>query len=157
MVILGGALLLASSVLHLVIWAEFYRDVNPIGLLIVVQGIAALVLALVVISLRSLGWVAAGAIFLALSTIALLVIGGVEAFGYDQSLSGGYAAGLSAVQTAGFIALATAAGLLRSSGGRKAKPSRTVGGKADGSKVDEPSDRQPALDMAALSQSGIIR
>ncbi|MEX2586830.1 MAG: hypothetical protein WD602_02405, partial [Actinomycetota bacterium] len=36
--------------------------------------------------------------------------------------------------------------------------SRTVGGKLDGSNVDEPSDRQPALDMAALSpQSGIIR
>lgn len=83
----GAAMLVWSAVIHLELWADGYRHIAKIGPLFLTQGVASIVLALLVVVFRRLALLAAGAVALAATAVGLLVTVHVGLFGYRESLA----------------------------------------------------------------------
>lgn len=91
--VLGAVLVAASGAIHLHLWTGLYRRVPTIGPLFLAQGIAALVLAVLVAALRR-PWVAGLAALLMLGTIGAFLLavtrglfGFVDAWGAPDAVS----------------------------------------------------------------------
>ncbi len=108
----GAALLITSSVINLLQWSESYREIDPIGMILVLQGIVGILLALLVVRLGTLGLALAGAIYLALTTALVLLASGLELFGYQDGLPVLFTARSIIVPIVGLALLATAAWLI---------------------------------------------
>lgn len=108
----GGAACLAwSGCIHLDLWHLGYRAIPTVGTLFVLQAAAAIGLALLVAASRRLLPALAGAGLL-LSTIGgLLWSAQWGLFGFHEHLDAPFAALSLAVETAGAVALLTAAAL----------------------------------------------
>lgn len=91
LVVTGAALMAGSAVIHLGLWAGSYSFIPSIGPLFLAQGIAGLVLALVVVAFRRPVSFLAGAGYLGASIAGLLVSTQVGLFGFQDSLDSPYA------------------------------------------------------------------
>jgi hypothetical protein len=104
----GAVALVWSSVIHLQLWSDGYRAISVIGPLFLIQGIAGIALALVLVAFRRAVLLAAGAVLLAGTAAGLLLSAGVGLFGYQESLAVPYAASSLTVEFAGTAVLAAA-------------------------------------------------
>ena len=89
--VVGAALLGWSAVIHLMLWADGYRDIPSIGPLFLAQGVGCIALGLVVAVFRWLALLAAGAVALAATAVGLLVSAHGGLLGYQESLAVPYA------------------------------------------------------------------
>lgn len=80
----GSALLITASVIQLLLWAENYRDITPIGPILVVMGIIGILLAVAVIRFGTLGLGLAGALYLAVTTALLLLASRLKLLGFEE-------------------------------------------------------------------------
>jgi hypothetical protein len=118
--IAGGAVCtVGSGVIHLYLWGKQYgyQDIPTIGPLFLIQGIAAIVLGLlVVVSRRVLLLVLAGGM-LVVSVVALVLAIEVGLFGFKDSWFAPYAWTTFYEEIVGAVLLLAAAGVLAWSGG----------------------------------------
>lgn len=113
----GAAFLAWSAVIHLLLWADGYRDIHVIGPLFLIQGVACIVIAAGIVALRWLALLAAGAGAGVATAGGLLLTVYVGLFGYRESLAVPYAALSLAVEfTAAFLLLAGAGTLALAKG-----------------------------------------
>jgi hypothetical protein len=108
----GGALLITSSIIQLLLWSDSYRDVEPLGQVLVLLGVLGILLALPVVRYGSLGLVLAGALYLAITTGLLLLVSGLELLGYQDGLPAPYTARSIAVPIVGLVLLAAVSWLI---------------------------------------------
>jgi hypothetical protein len=105
----GAGLLVWSGVIHLQLWSEGYRTISVIGPLFLVQGIASIALAAVLVAFRRLVLLAAGAALAAGTAAGLLLSAGIGLFGYTESLAVPDAVTSLVVEFTGAAVLAVAA------------------------------------------------
>jgi hypothetical protein len=120
----GAACSLYSGYIHLYLWGRQpfpYRDIPTIGPLFLVQGIAAVVIGLLVVISRRLGAVLVGAGLLVVSVVALVIDVEVGMFGFKDSWAVPYAKTTLYEEVAGAVLLLVAAGVLAWPG-RAARP-----------------------------------
>jgi hypothetical protein len=118
----GAGFLVWSAVIHLELWGDGYRDISVIGPLFLVQGIASIVLAVVIVAFRRLALLLAGAVAGVATAVGLLLTASVGLFGYTESLAVPYAELSLAVEfTAAFVLLVGACVLAL------AEPARVTG------------------------------
>jgi hypothetical protein len=104
--VVGSALLASSGATHLHLWAMGYRTIPTIGPLFLLQGIAGVLLALLLLLWRRLLVVVAGAGFMVATIGGLLVSVNFGLFGFRDTFAAPYA-GLSLVlESAGAVVLA---------------------------------------------------
>ena len=122
--LVGSAMLASSGAIHLQLWAMGYRSIPTIGPLFLVQGIAGVLLAVVLVLWRRLGIVVAGAGFMVATIGGLLVSVNFGLFGFMDTLAAPYA-GLSLLfETAGVVVLGlVGCALVRGDSGQPAKTS----------------------------------
>ena len=103
--VIGSALLASSGAIHLQLWAMGYRRIPTIGPLFLLQGIAGVLLAVVLLLWRRLLVVVAGAGFMVATIGGLLVSVKFGLFGFRDTFAAPYA-GLSVVlESAGAVVL----------------------------------------------------
>jgi xanthine/uracil permease len=106
---IGALLLVLSAIIHLHLWSQSYQHVPTIGPLFLTQGIAGIVLAIMVSVSRHLVMLISGALF-AIGTIGgLLLSVYVGLFGFRDSLSAPYATLSLLFEAVAFAVLAGAA------------------------------------------------
>ena len=88
------------------LWSDGYKDISVIGPLFLVQGIAGIVIAVVMLAFRWLALIAVGALTGVATAVGLILSVEVGLFGYTESLSVPYAVLSLAVEfTAAFVLL----------------------------------------------------
>jgi hypothetical protein len=128
---IGGAFLVWSAVIHLMLWSDGYKDISVIGPLFLVQGIGSIVIGVAVVALRRLAVLVIGAGTGIATAVGLLLSVYVGIFNYKENLSAPYGTLSLAVEfTAAFVLLVAAALLalaapVKAAGGPKRVPSRT--------------------------------
>ncbi len=85
--VVGAALLVASAVIHLHLWASGYRNIRTIGPLFLVQGVFAIILAVSVALIRRVFIAVLGALYAAGTIAGLLASVHYGLFGFQDSLS----------------------------------------------------------------------
>ena len=105
----GSALLIASAAIHLHLWSTGYDQIPTIGPLFLVQGIAGIVVALLVAISRHFLVALAGALFAAGTIGGFLVSVEFGLFGFQDSLSAPYATMSLVVESAAFVVLLASA------------------------------------------------
>jgi hypothetical protein len=127
----GAGFLVWSGVIHLELWGDGYKDISVIGPLFLVQGIASILIAVVIVAFRWLALLVAGAVTGVATAVGLLLTVYVGLFGYTESLTVPYAVLSLAVEfTAAFVLLVGAVLLALAAPARAAAsparvPSRT--------------------------------
>jgi hypothetical protein len=115
----GSALLASSGVIHLQLWAMGYRTISTIGPLFLLQGVAGISLAALLLLWRRLLVVVVGAGFMVATIGGLLTSVYLGLFGFMDTFAAPYA-GLSLVlESAGAIILGVIATVLLRSGSRR--------------------------------------
>lgn len=115
----GAACAVYSGYIHLYLWGrqQFpYRDIPTIGPLFLVQGIAAILIGLLVIITRRVGALLVGAGLLVVSVVALIIDVEVGMFGFKDSWAVPYAKTTLYEEIVGAVLLLVAAGVLAWSG-----------------------------------------
>lgn len=110
----GAAMLVWSAVIHLELWGDGYKDISVVGPLFLIQGVVAIVIALVMVALRWLALLAAGAVTLAATAVGLLLSVHISLFGYQENMSVPYAELSLGVEFGGAAVLVLAAAVLAS-------------------------------------------
>jgi hypothetical protein len=116
----GAACAVYSGYIHLYLWgwAQYpYRGIPTIGPLFLMQGIAAILIGLLVIISRRLGAVLVGAGLLVTSVAALVIDVEVGMFGFKDSWSVPYVKTTLYEEIVGAVLLLVAAGTIAWSGG----------------------------------------
>jgi hypothetical protein len=124
----GAACAVYSGYIHLYLWGrqQFpYRDIPTIGPLFLIQGIAAIVIGLLVIASRRLGAVLVGAGLLVACAAALVIDVEVGMFGFKDSWSVPYVKSTLYEEIVGAVLLLVAAGAIAWSGGGSGRPDRS--------------------------------
>jgi hypothetical protein len=128
---IGAGFLVWSGVIHLELWGDGYKDISVIGPLFLVQGVASILIAVVIVAFRWLALLVAGAVTGVATAVGLLLTVYVGLFGYTESLTVPYAVLSLAVEfTAAFVLLVGAVLLALAAPARAAAsparvPSRT--------------------------------
>jgi hypothetical protein len=104
----GAALMVWSSVIHLQLWSDGYRNISVIGPLFLIQGVGGIALAVVLAVFRRLILMAAGAVTMAATAAGLLLSAGIGLFGFQESLAIPYAGSSLVVEFASAALLAAA-------------------------------------------------
>jgi len=115
----GAACTVYSGYIHLYLWGRQpfpYRDIPTIGPLFLIQGIAAILIGLLVIITRRVGALLVGAGLLVVSVVALLIDVEVGMFGFKDSWAVPYAKTILYEEIVGAVLLLVAAGVLAWSG-----------------------------------------
>ncbi len=121
----GALLMLDSGIVHLRLWADSgYREIAVIGPLFLAQGVAGILLAVVLAVFRRRWLMVAGAVLMAATAAGLLLSVHVGLFGFRESLAVPYAGRSLVDEAAGAVLLAGAAVLLVA--GRPRSGARTV-------------------------------
>ena len=107
----GAAMVVASAAIHLHLWAIGYRNIHLIGPSFLFQAVSGFVLGPVLAAYRRLVVVAAAALFLAGSVVALLLSATVGFLGLHDDLSVPWAGWSLATELAGFVVLLACGGL----------------------------------------------
>src|SRR6185437_1217823 len=106
----GAGFLVWSGVIHLMLWSDGYKEISVIGPLFMVQGIASILIGVVIVALRWLVLLVIGAGAGVATAVGLLLTVYVGLFNYQESLSVPYATLSLAVEfTAAFVLLVAAA------------------------------------------------
>jgi hypothetical protein len=105
----GSALLIVSAAIHLHLWSDGYDQIPTIGPVFLLQGIAGIVMALLVAFSRHFLVARAGALFAAGTIGGLLVSVEIGLFGFQDSLSAPYATMSLVVEAAAFGVLLASA------------------------------------------------
>jgi hypothetical protein len=116
----GAACTVYSGYIHLYLWGRQpfpYRDIPTIGPLFLVQGVAALIIGLMVIVSRRVGALLVGAGLLVVSVAALVIDVEVGMFGFKDSWAVPYATSTLYEEIVGAVLLLAAAGVLAWPGG----------------------------------------
>jgi hypothetical protein len=108
----GGALAVASGIIHLHLRATGYRSIPTIGTLFLLQGIGGILVGAGVLVARRLGVALAGAGYMAASIAGLIVSTQVKLFGFHDSFAAPYAGLSLGIEIAGLALLAAAAALI---------------------------------------------
>lgn len=103
--VIGAATIGASGAIHLHLWLSGYRNVPRIGPLFLAQSISGFVLAIVIVVLRRMIAVVAGAVFLAASVIGLVLSATVGFLGIHDGLGVPWATNSIIVELVGFVVL----------------------------------------------------
>jgi hypothetical protein len=111
-VAVGAALVATTGAIHLHLWASGYRTIPTIGPLFLFQGIAGAVIAVLLVVWRRLATVLAAAGFMIATIGGLLLSVYVGLFGFMDTLTAPFAGLSLAVESAGTVVLAVAAGAL---------------------------------------------
>jgi hypothetical protein len=107
--LVGAALLVWSSAIHIELWSDGYESIPTIGPLFLAQGIGGIVVALAVAIFRRLAVLAAGAVTLAATAVGLLLSVYTGLFGYQESLAVPYAVSSLVIEFTGAAVLVVAA------------------------------------------------
>jgi hypothetical protein len=102
----GAALAVTSGAIHLHLWAEGYRTIPTIGPLFLFQGVAGVVLGVVLAASRRLLAAVATAGFMVATIGGFLLSDYVGLFGFSDTLSAPWAGMALAVEIAGAVVLA---------------------------------------------------
>jgi hypothetical protein len=116
----GAACTVYSGYIHLYLWGRQpypYRDIPTIGPLFLVQGVAAIIIGLMVIASRRVGALLVGAGLLVVSAAALVIDVEVGMFGFKDSWAVPYATSTLYEEIVGAVLLLAAAGVLAWPGG----------------------------------------
>ena len=105
-----------SGVIHLQLWSEGYRSISVIGPLFLIQGIGGIALALVLVVLRRVFLLAAGAVLMAGTAVGLLLSASIGLFGFQESLAIPDAQTSLVVEFIGAAVLAGAAAIVLAAG-----------------------------------------
>jgi xanthine/uracil permease len=108
----GAAAAAASGIIHLHLWADGYRSIPTIGALFLFQGIAGVVLAVVLAVSRRLLAALATAGFLVATIGGLLLSVYVGLFGFTDTLAAPWAGVSLTVEIAGTVVLIAGSALL---------------------------------------------
>ena len=111
----GAACTVYSGYIHLYLWGRQpfpYRDIPTIGWLFLLQGIAAIIVGLLIVITRRVGALLIGAGFLIVSVAALVIDVEVGMFGFKDSWAVPYAKSTLYEEIAGAVLLLVAAGFL---------------------------------------------
>jgi hypothetical protein len=113
-IVAGAACVILSGVIHLYLWEKQYgyRDVPTIGPLFLAQGIAAILIGLVVLITRRVAAVIVGAGLMVASVVALVLAVEVGLFGFKDSWLAPYATVSLYEEIAGAVLLLSAAVVL---------------------------------------------
>ena len=106
--LVGAALLVWSSVIHILLWSDGYNSISVIGPLFLAQGIGGIVVALAVAVFRRLAVLAVGAVTLAATAVGLLLTVYVGLFGFQESLAVPYAVSSLVIEFTGAAILVVA-------------------------------------------------
>lgn len=110
--VIGSVLLAASGAIHFELWATGYRTIPTIGPLFLIQGVAGVLLAVLLLSWRRLLIVVTAAGFLIGTTGGLLLSTSFGLFGFKDTLAAPYAGLSLGVEGVGAVVLAAVATLL---------------------------------------------
>ena len=116
----GAACTVYSGYIHLYLWGRQpypYRDIPTIGPLFLVQGVAAIIIGLMIIASRRVGALLVGAGLLVVSVAALVIDVEVGMFGFKDSWAVPYATTTLYEEIVGAVLLLAAAGVLAWPGG----------------------------------------
>ena len=105
----GAALLVWSSVIHLMLWSDGYSGISVIGPLFLAQGIGGIVIAVALVIFRKMITLGAGAVTLAGTALGLLASVHLSLFGYKESLAVPYAMSSLVIEFTGAAILVIAA------------------------------------------------
>lgn len=108
---LGAALMVWSAAVHLHLWSTGYRHIATIGPLFLLQGIAGIVLAVVVALTRRVWSIVAGAGFLVSTVAGFLISVNVGLFGFQDTWVAPTAKTAFGIELAGFVVLAVGGAL----------------------------------------------
>jgi hypothetical protein len=111
-IVAGAGLVATSAVIHLHLWLQGYRDIHVIGPLFLVQAVAGIMLALVMIGVRRFIIVLAGAGYLASTAGGLLLSTRVAIFGFNGTLDVAWASTSLYVEIIGAALLACTAAVI---------------------------------------------
>jgi hypothetical protein len=111
-IVVGAAMIAASSVIHLHLWMAGYQHIHLIGPAFLFQAISGLALAVVLVAFRRLVLVVAGLLFCAGSVLALLLSATVGFLGLHDGLGVPWAGWSLGTELAGFVLLTGCAGLM---------------------------------------------
>jgi len=128
----GAACAVYSGYIHLYLWGRQpfpYRDIPTIGPLFLIQGIAAILIGLLVIITRRVGALLVGAGLLVVSVVALIIDVEVGMFGFKDSWAVPYAKTTLYEEIVGAVLLLVAAGVLAWSG-RAGRPGALRAGRS---------------------------
>jgi hypothetical protein len=103
--VLGAATIVATGAIHLHLWNIGYKNIASIGNLFLAQSISGFVLGPLIILVRRMFMVLAGAAFLAASVGGLVLSATVGFLGLHDSLSVPWATPSLIVELAGFVVL----------------------------------------------------
>ncbi|HEY1635024.1 MAG TPA: hypothetical protein VGF64_09720 [Acidimicrobiales bacterium] len=112
MLLVGAALAAASGAIHLHLWAAGYRSIPTIGPLFLFQGIAGVVLAVVLAASRRLLAALATAGFLVSTIGGFLLSVYVGLFGFTDTLAAPWAGVSLVVESVGTIVLVAGSAML---------------------------------------------
>ncbi|MBF6557442.1 MAG: hypothetical protein IVW52_15020 [Acidimicrobiales bacterium] len=110
--VIGAALVAATSAIHLHLWATGYRAIPTIGPLFLVQGVVGAILAVVLAASRRLFAVVAAAGFMVATIGGLLLSVYVGLFGFMDSLAAPFAGLSLAGESVGALMLAAVGAVL---------------------------------------------
>jgi hypothetical protein len=105
----AALLVVATGVIHLYLYQDYFSSVATIGPLFLANFAAGVVVGVLILRGRRRLWVLAGAAFCLLTLGAFLVSVHWGLFGYNESLGGPWQERAGAVEAAGVIACALAA------------------------------------------------
>jgi uncharacterized protein YacL len=103
--VVGSTLLAWSGAIHLELWAMGYRTIPTIGSLFLLQGIAGVLLAVLLLLWRRLAVVVAGAAFLVATIGGLLVSVNFGLFGFMETFRAPYATESLLLEITGAVVL----------------------------------------------------
>jgi hypothetical protein len=125
-IVIGSALLAASSGMHLELWSMGYRTIPTIGPLFLVQALAGALLAVLLLISRRLLMVVAAAGFMIATIVGLLLSIYVGLFGFMDNLAAPYAGLSLVVESVGAVVLAVVGTVLvRGHGRSEQRPTHT--------------------------------
>ena len=116
--VVGSALVAASSAIHLELWSTGYRTIHVIGPLFLIQGLAGALLAVLLLLSRRLLVVALAAGFMIATIGGLLLSISVGLFGFMDTLAAPYAGLSLGMESAGAIVLSVLSTILVRGDGR---------------------------------------
>jgi len=101
----GAALLIASAVIHLHLWATGYRHIGTIGPLFFTQGAVGIFLSILIALIRRIFVALLGALFELGTMLGLLLASHGGLFGYQTTLSAPWAKTSLGIEAASMVAL----------------------------------------------------
>jgi uncharacterized membrane protein HdeD (DUF308 family) len=104
-ILAGAALLMASAVIHLHLWASGYRNIRTIGPLFFVQGVFGIMLALSVALVRRISISLLGTLFSVGTMVGQIVAVNSGLFGYRTTMAAPWATTSLVIETTAAVLL----------------------------------------------------